>query len=767
LLDADSNSAKVRQYIWEGTVDLVSLHPPLKFPDGSQDRFNLLRPLIGYGPESMYVAFNPFYIPQLGQIEKRNASPDRAHNETWDAMVITGVLGLVVYLALFISVFYYGAKWLGLIVSQAQTRLFLGTCLVGMLLLSTGLAVWRGVEYIGLGIPLGIVGGVILYIGYSTLVNRYPASVKEGQEARVVTLIGLSVALFVHFIEINFGIAIASTRLYFWVYAALLVLVGYILPGLGVYGEAVSQPDEEKNEQSTEDKPVASGKARRMKRSEKALMPVGYSLPLWLRDVLPSATIVALILVTLGYDLVANLSQSSSLGAILVNSLTRLPNRNNAYSNGILALILTAWLASVFLVASENRRLRIVKDWLRMLLLMMAFSSIIGLVFWFWHIESLVTIAKPTVQSGLDAFDQVTRVNSLLPHYYFYVIGLLLLCGIFFQQWKPVRKSRTGLTSILVLLIVALVSFWGVYKTNVQVIQADMVFKMADQFNQPGRYQVARLLYKRSNSLAPDEDYYYLFLGRNYLEEAKTVSDPTQQAELVKAAEEDLKLAQRINPLNTDHTANLGRLYSWWAAISDDPLIRQQRGEIASNYYTMATTLSPNNSTLWGEWALLYLEIFQQPDEALTRLEHALSLDPRFNWTQGLMGDYYVRVGRSLTDTVKRREAFETALQHYRDALALSKSSENLAKIGYLLASANADIELGNLGEAITAYQDALALNPRETDVWRIEETLAHVYLQAGDKDSALYYGNLSLNAAPADQKSRLQDFLDQIMAGP
>ncbi|MEZ4646278.1 MAG: hypothetical protein R3E31_26740 [Chloroflexota bacterium] len=46
-----------------------------------------LRPLIGYGPESMYVAYNRFYPPELATVEARNASPDRSHNETFDALV--------------------------------------------------------------------------------------------------------------------------------------------------------------------------------------------------------------------------------------------------------------------------------------------------------------------------------------------------------------------------------------------------------------------------------------------------------------------------------------------------------------------------------------------------------------------------------------------------------------------------------------------------------------------------------------------------------
>ena len=127
LLNPESNSALVRQYIWEGTAKLVGIHQPIKFPDGSSDKFNLLRPIIGYGPETMYVAYNQFYQPELGQVEKRNASPDRAHNETWDSIVITGGAGLLVYLTIFSSVFYYGLRWQGLIKTQ-RNKLFFFIC---------------------------------------------------------------------------------------------------------------------------------------------------------------------------------------------------------------------------------------------------------------------------------------------------------------------------------------------------------------------------------------------------------------------------------------------------------------------------------------------------------------------------------------------------------------------------------------------------------------------------------------------------------------
>jgi O-antigen ligase len=96
VFDLEEPTAKVRVLIWEGVVELVPPHGPLEFPSSEPDRWNFLRPFLGYGPESMYVAYNRFYPPDLAHIEARNASPDRSHNETFDALVITGLVGLEV-----------------------------------------------------------------------------------------------------------------------------------------------------------------------------------------------------------------------------------------------------------------------------------------------------------------------------------------------------------------------------------------------------------------------------------------------------------------------------------------------------------------------------------------------------------------------------------------------------------------------------------------------------------------------------------------------
>jgi hypothetical protein len=101
IFEVEEGTGKVRTLIWEGAWELFRPHAPLVFPDGATDPWNAIRPLVGYGPEAMYVAYNSFYPPELGHYESRNASPDRSHNETFDALVMTGLLGLVVYLFVF------------------------------------------------------------------------------------------------------------------------------------------------------------------------------------------------------------------------------------------------------------------------------------------------------------------------------------------------------------------------------------------------------------------------------------------------------------------------------------------------------------------------------------------------------------------------------------------------------------------------------------------------------------------------------------------
>jgi len=765
LLDAESNSALVRKYIWEGAVKLVAPHAPLEYPDGSQDQFNFLRPIIGYGPESMYVAYNPFYVPDLAHVEKRNASPDRSHNETWDSLVITGGIGLLVYILLYVSVFYYGLKWIGLVKSQRFRNIYLLLTLTGGFLGAIGLSVWRGVEYLGIGLPLGILAGLLVYLTMVAVVGSYDSPKTPKEAIRSLTLIVLFAAILAHFVEINFGIAIAVTRTYFWVFTGLMLVVGYILPGQGEYengtaveGQTAGLPASEKNSlKASQRKKRRTGKPSSRRSRERR--------PAWFGQAIVAAVIIGVILSTLGFDYISNMQNSSSATAILWNSFTHLRGSGSTASFGILALILTTWVVASVVFTAEYQIVSVDVDGLKMLAYISGVSFALGLIFWIWHAGALASLATTTANDLSGILQQIGRYENLLTRYYIYILALTFAAGAFLiGDWQARTQGfswRGGILAPVLLVIVFILTS----STNLRVIQADIAFKLADPFTKGSSWPVAIAIYDRSLQLAPREDYYYLFLGRAYLEQAKTLTDPTQQDQLVTQAASDLKKAQSINPLNTDHTANLGRLYSLWASFSSDPSVREQKAKISAEYFAKAVTLSPNNARLWDEYALLYLNILSQPAEALKLLNHAKEIDERYDWTYALLGEYDVRQMQTITDTTAVQAMVDQAANNYKEASRLSP--DNPTRLPYILALAQLYINHNQTNNAIDTLQEAIRISSGSPDLWKYEQTMAQLYAQNGDKNNALIHANNALTAAPADQKSTVQNLIRQIQVMP
>jgi tetratricopeptide (TPR) repeat protein len=300
---------------------------------------------------------------------------------------------------------------------------------------------------------------------------------------------------------------------------------------------------------------------------------------------------------------------------------------------------------------------------------------------------------------------------------------------------------------------------------------------MAEPFTQNDQWQVATFLYKRALELTPKEDHYYLFLGRSYLEQAKITDTTTDQDNLVLQAEKDLKVAQSINPLNTDHTANLARLYTWWAGKATITSVRADRAQKASDYYETAVTLSPNNSTLWDEWAVLYMQVIGQAQQALERLQHALNLDAKYSFTQGLLGDYYMTIANSQSDVVTKKQTLLSAAGYYRTAADVAKYTDTTSKASYLVSLSNvyiqiasvdpANIDQEQLQKAINVLLESIKAGLSSSDLWKVQEALAKLYLQLGDKANTLYYANQALSGASTTETSVIENLITKAQTLP
>ena len=780
LLNAESRTGKVRTLIWQGASELVQPHDPLEFPDGRVDNFNFLRPLIGYGPESMYVAYNRFYPPELTTVEKRNASPDRSHNETWDSLVITGVLGLTIYLTLFGLLIYYGLKWLGLVQNARQRNLYLILYLLGGAVGTLIFVLWQGIIFLGVALPFGLVLGVILYMIIVSVFGHVEGSHSAEEKLRAYLLLGLLAAVIAHFIEINFGIAIASTRTYFWSYAALIMLVGYILPRHNIYYLPTEskplQPDPvpEMPTEPARNRKVSGQATRKKTHSKRATATTPLAIPAWFRQALIVGLVIALILTTLGYEFVSNASRKTNALELVWASFTT--SAKAGARNGVLPLIFTTWLIGVFLLVSESIQNldeaaeRSVQNWLKMIGTALGISFVIALVFWLWNAVGLIALGRVAAQTLNDILSQVKSSEGILTTYYVHAFVIAFgLAALVPQAW-PSRTSRSGPLSMTVAVGVLLVAFMLVAFTNLRVIQADIAFKTGDLFARPNSWPAAIAIYNHANDLAPNEDYYYLFLGRAYLENAKTLQDTPERERLIEQAAEDLRKAQQINPLNTDHTANLARLYSLWATFTTDQAVTKQRADISDSYFAEALMLSPNNARLWDEWAVLDLNVLNQPDRAKAHLDRAMQLDPYYDWTYALMGDYYNRnISSQLKDQPdKLKEVRIQASEYYSQALKLGEGvATSQLMYNYAIALGGIQSQLADVGQAIQAYEKAIQILPDAPERWRVEAALAQLYAQTGNIAKALEYASSAQSLAPDDQKKVIGSLIQQLGGQP
>jgi tetratricopeptide (TPR) repeat protein len=101
LLETDRGTGLVRRLIWTGdeqaggALALITADP--------------FRMVFGWGPESMFVAYNQFYPPSLALVESRGASPDRSHQAYLDELVTKGILGLASFF--FVVISFYVFAW--------------------------------------------------------------------------------------------------------------------------------------------------------------------------------------------------------------------------------------------------------------------------------------------------------------------------------------------------------------------------------------------------------------------------------------------------------------------------------------------------------------------------------------------------------------------------------------------------------------------------------------------------------------------------------
>ena len=914
LFETEGGTGEVRSLIWEGAAKLVLPHDPLTFPDGSKDPLNAIRPLIGYGPESMYVAYNPFYPPDLAHLEARNASPDRSHNEVWDSLVITGVSGFVIEQFLFLSVFFFALKFIGWVPNRRAAILLFGLMIAGGVAGAALLAFALKPNFIGPGWTGGVTAGLVLYViafalfhfqisrrvyviiaallilildaaifgatftrpnrtiemtaatiggialfGGMYFIGRAVFGKTAGQPIDMSGHIFLIIALFggilAHYLEIGLaGIAIASTRTYFWTFAGLLVVTG--LHFVPADDETPAKPIAAPSPAAPPTPVPTAKEAANVPRHKKKTVQRGPSPATvalkretrrpatpWLSPVLVMALIGALVLVTLGYEFINNAPQNPSAPnyvpitnatQLIVNSLTRLPYQNNRESAGALLMFFVTWLFGGLLSITELRRRNILSADQVLPAAGVYYGTSLGvaLVYWLIQASTLMGLGSLVSQTQVTTLDQYAqRINELLNLAdnvanllsLFYVTGFLIMLAAAVlmlndsHAWYAKSASDWGLAAAVPVVVIVLVL---TVVTNLNQIRADTIYKQADPLRQQGQWDVAIAHYKRVIELAPDEDFYYLWLGAAYLEKA-TQAQPTAavfgdtnlagilklsiqqtyqlgQQDALTAARLVLETARSLNPLNTDHSANLARMYRRAADLAaSDPVARQQQLEKSSAQYQIATTLSPNNAILWNEWTTVYMsmaevaraagdaaKVADDLAQAQAKIDHSLELDQEFEQT------YLIRA--QLAAALNQPEE---AKVNYNQALKLNPNSTDAwnGLTQLLGAQGNyTEVETITLGilqkqpdflpglrtlvrnvyypqqrytEAISTQQRVIQLAAKDPNLWDDHRVMAIILAQTGQLQQALQEAQLALSTAPQANQAEINNLIAQLQA--
>ena len=337
------------------------------------------------------------------------------------------------------------------------------------------------------------------------------------------------------------------------------------------------------------------------------------------------------------------------------------------------------------------------------------------------------------------------------------------------QQTSP---AALGLYSLL--LVITLGAVWWF---NLNPVYADMRFQEAQAFSdnpQAGLREEVVGLDKYLDTIRrdPDEDFYYLNLGRTLMNTAdllRSQGSPLGQAQpspkvdellrlsdvdavsqfitsktplaLMSYAEAVLLRARDLNPLNKDHYANLARLNSFWYSWTGDP----QRITQAAKWYEQATNVAPNDVAVANERAsavaLLGTYTEKQGDAAGAKtlyaqaeqiLARSKTIDPRYNDTAGRLAEVYRMEGKLVEATPL-----------YTATLAISPHQFD-PNIEAIAASYKAKPEL--LKQIQAAYLTAAATHPTDATLQAIAALMS---VRAGDLNNAVKVYKAAVDAAP------------------
>ncbi len=258
---------------------------------------------------------------------------------------------------------------------------------------------------------------------------------------------------------------------------------------------------------------------------------------------------------------------------------------------------------------------------------------------------------------------------------------------------------------------------------------------------------------------APNQDVYYLALGRAYQEVASTTAarespvpatfddlaafTPTGRDGLFAAARLALERGVDVNPRDPYSYLHLARFWALWGDVDRGSNERMARLGRAADAYDTAIALSPNRATFYDEAGLAYLQ-----------LGHADDAERRYQEAEVRDAPSAERLAR-LGDAAQLRGDAAAASARYAAALALNPRSAPAERGLAQLAR-----ERGDLQEALEHAERAARFQMRE---WTYRRDLALIHQELGQAQQGLEEARAARRLAPAWEWNALRMLIESL----
>lgn len=606
-----------RSLAWESVLNAVAASPE--------------RAWFGFGPETMHLVFDQIVVSELVPLLE-GWFFDRAHNTVFDTLFATGVVGMMVYLLLFGLIFYRACRWLGLAVTARERRLLAGLLLVGAGLGLLVAVLPRGdLVFVGIGVPAGMVGGLFLY-----LVNRFvrdTGSELPPQRNGTLLLIALLSAMVGHFVEGLTGLWIVSNRVHFWLYLALLILLG-------------------RRQVTTLNQATIERRITAERRNNHALRHrtrrANGDFAEW-GTLTAVSLVVAVMLGCLIFAFVHGVSVPGAQGPAL-------------------GLVAMTWGFSGLLLILEGRRAS-------------------GLNVRRGAVVYVLTTLVWVLPFGLYYSAHIKAVEIFYRSLIFFVPWLFVTWVIAGVVWcwsqlrSPALKFTNNARAVAYPLIVAsaLVIAWV---TNLTPMRADVHAKIGEVATDTGHWDLGFESLNRAIQLDPDRAQYYDLQGDTYLEWAQLASGDSATASVrLKQAQQALQRGWVLAPRDSTYPRKLGALYRTWARMFSEPAAQKARLEESLRYFIAAAELSPRSSSIRIQLAEMYLVLGYEA-EALAEYQRVIDLNHPDYLAAAYAGkgDVYVAQGKLFN-----------AVDAYGKALQAGSNSQELLEARRRIVEDNPD----------------------------------------------------------------------------